>query len=290
MHTKSNPDAHVNAYTHWHTHTQSIPLLLILWLVFDISGNWVVLKETWPLCWQDYALSLSCTTPACAGDCNRIVQQLLCWSLDAQLQTGRPKFTLHFPSLTDLTSLPEERVYLWEYLTSVCNDLNNSLRDLCAFSGRRVQFTAAGTVTDPQTVAQHFSFGHGNKTEDYSLQVSASTTWKHTHTYTHTQEMQSKSQQKKSCYSATSIPQSLPRYKKDEHNTTHSHSHTHFPYARNSVLIQELNWSFLRRTIFIWGHVTEKHSSWIARQSDHRLLGLHQDCRFGHRHNLLSWL
>lgn len=41
MHTKSNTDAHVNAYTHRHTHThiQSIPLLLILWLVFDISGN-----------------------------------------------------------------------------------------------------------------------------------------------------------------------------------------------------------------------------------------------------------
>lgn len=178
-----------------------------------------MLKENWPLCWQEYVLTLSCTSPACAGDCNRIVQQLLCWSLHAQLQNGRPKFTLHFPSLTDLTSPPEERVYLWEDLASVCNDLNNSLRDLCAFSGRRVQFTAAGTVTDPQTVAQHFSFGHRNKTEDYSLQVSASTTWKHTH-----KKCNQNHSIKKSCYSATSIPQSLPRYKKDEHITPHTHT------------------------------------------------------------------
>lgn len=40
MHTKSNTDAHVNAYTHRHTRTyRAYPLLLILWLVFDISGN-----------------------------------------------------------------------------------------------------------------------------------------------------------------------------------------------------------------------------------------------------------
>lgn len=39
---------HTHRHKHTHAHTHDRPLLLILWLVFDLTGNWG-LKETWPL-------------------------------------------------------------------------------------------------------------------------------------------------------------------------------------------------------------------------------------------------
>lgn len=61
--------------TREYTHTHSRPLLLIFMACFRPQR--VLLKESWPLCWRDYALSLRSTTPDGTSGWNSIVQKLL---------------------------------------------------------------------------------------------------------------------------------------------------------------------------------------------------------------------
>lgn len=67
MHTIGSTDPHMKLHT---LHSRLL-LLLALLLVFDLGGNWVVLKETWPLCCKPQLHS------ACTGGCSATAQQLL---------------------------------------------------------------------------------------------------------------------------------------------------------------------------------------------------------------------
>lgn len=130
MHTKKQ-----HRCTHTHTNKRtSRPLLLVLWLVFDLSGNGV-LKETWPLCWQDCALSPSCTTPACTGDCSGIVRQLLwvqhCMHKCEKCKTGGTQVYTAFPITQKLVGFSTRRLLCSPFVVvwcALCKVWQNSFR------------------------------------------------------------------------------------------------------------------------------------------------------------------